>query len=56
MTPLEQAHLLIKQDPLPIDIEDQLSALEREAKGTDEEFMFNWIWESIDTDEEPERI
>lgn len=48
MTPLDQALLLIQQDPRPLDIGEQLSDLEEEAKGTVEEEMIARLWEDLD--------
>lgn len=56
MTPLEQAMLLLQQDPAPADLEDQLIALEAEAKDTDEAILFERIWEALPVEGQPEPL
>lgn len=46
MSPIERAQELLEINPLPSDIEAQLTALEAEATG-EEKAQFAWIWEGL---------
>jgi hypothetical protein len=47
MTPLEEAQLLVGQDPLPIGIRGKIDELYSRAPAR-EQVMFVWIYEALD--------
>ena len=54
MTPLEEAHLIVSQETLPVDAREQVDVLFEKANAT-EQAQFPWIYEAIDlANESPE--